>query len=99
MKRKNPIPDDRHFRTSRDDNFLSVSQESTKTAAYKGSLTLFKPLNNALTINRDGFESQIMGEGTGKKTLRIILFFLNKFPGTFLKISIFFPFELKTSLG
>ena len=77
---------------SRDDNFLSVSQESTKTAAYKGSLTLLSTLNKRFDHqSRTALNALIMGDAYQEKRLRIILYFSNKFPGTGLKISISFP--------
>ena len=56
---------------SRDDNFLSVSQESPKTAAYKGSMTLLSTLNKRFDHqSRTALNAIIMGDGYQEKTFK-----------------------------
>ena len=86
--------------TSRDDNFLSVSQESTKTAAYKGSLTLLSTLNKRFDHqSRTALNALIMGDAYQEKTYKDYSVFFKQISWDWYENFFFFPFELKTSLG
>ena len=83
-----------------DDNFLSVNQESSKTSAHKGSLTLLSTYNKRFDHeSRMALNALLMGDGYQEKALSDYAVLFKQISWDWFENFYFFPFELKTSLG